>query len=64
LQLDGPDGPVELDAKVVWHHFVDFDRLSFHRRLGRYQGQTGELFLDDGRSVQVTVDGSWLDIKG
>jgi hypothetical protein len=40
------------------------DRISFHHELGRFEGKSGRLVLDDGTTVDVTVNGPYLEVRG
>ena len=53
------DTDTELEARVVRWPFGG-KRISFHRKLGRYNGMTGELTLDDGTVIPVEVKGPFL----
>jgi hypothetical protein len=58
LHLVGPDGAVDLRAKVVKHK----TRFSWHGKLKNYQGWHGQLVIDDDK-FDVVVHGDYLDIS-
>src|SRR5215510_6226751 len=62
LQFGEADGGTELGARVVRWPWVGRKLISFHRRLGRYEGMTGNLTLDDGTVVPVNVKGPFLRV--
>jgi hypothetical protein len=58
LHLEGPDGPVDLRAKVVQHK----TRFSWHGKLKNYQGWHGRLVIDDDGEFEVVAHGDYLDV--
>ena len=59
LHFDGPDGSIDLRARVVRH---PDDRFSWHGRLARYDGWHGRLHIDDRGDFDVVVHGAYLDV--
>ena len=54
--------PLELSARVVMYPSNGVDRISFHHELGRYEGRTGRLTLDDGTDLDVRVTAGFLEV--
>jgi hypothetical protein len=53
-------GDTELEARDVRWRLIGRKRISFHRRLGRYNEMTGQLTLDDGTVIPVELAGPFL----
>ena len=62
LRLGSTNGTTEIEARVVRWPWIGRKRISFHRRLGRYNGMSGELTLDDDTVIPVQVDGIFLRV--
>jgi hypothetical protein len=62
LQLSDLQDPLDVWARVVMYPSNGVGRASFHHELGRYEGRTGRLTLDDGTGYDVRVGGGFLEI--
>jgi len=63
LHLEGPDGPIDLQARIVPHRVGHNLRYSWHGRLGGYEGSHGKLSREDGVTVAVVVSHGYLDVE-
>lgn len=62
LRLTGPDGPVELRARVVRLSTGTSTLFSWHGHLASYRGLPGRLLLDDNVMFDVVVRGGYLEV--
>jgi hypothetical protein len=62
LHLTGPDGPIELRARVVRLSTGTSTLFSWHGHLGSCRGLPGRLLLDDNGVFDVIGRGGYLEV--